>query len=115
MDPLTPCEKAEVVRLILEGKFMEALEIVCKAYGKPPPRVKIKRVKGMGSALAVYRARDETIYLGDGSYTRNPFILLHELYHHLRMFAGEHRGTEKYADRFALSFIRAYKRGCHEG
>jgi hypothetical protein len=36
--------------------------------------------------------------------------MLHEFYHHLRYYAGHHRGTEKKADKFALDFIAAYKR-----
>ena len=104
------CLKAEVVRLILQGSAEEAIRVVCEAYGKPPPKLKVGRVKGMGSALAVYRVRDETIYLSDGSYIRNPFIILHELYHHLRIFSGRHRGTEKHANRFAMSFMEAYRR-----
>ncbi len=104
------CFKPHVVRLILEGYAEEAVRLVCEFYGKYPPRIKVRRVKGMGSALAVYRPRDETIYLSDGSYLRSPFIILHELYHHLRMFSGRHRGTEKHANRFAKSFIEAFKR-----
>ncbi len=104
------CLKAKVVRLILEGSTEEAVKLVCGFYGKYPPRIKVGRVKGMGSALAVYRARDETIYLSNGSYLRNPFIILHELYHHLRMFSGRHRGTEKHANSFAKSFIEAFRR-----
>ncbi len=105
---LTDGEKALVVSLILMGRVEEALEIVCSAHGRTPPKVRVGRVKGHDKALAVYDARRETIFVSRGEFLRNPFIILHETYHHLRMLAGRHRGTEKHADRFALSFIEAY-------
>jgi hypothetical protein len=42
-------------------------------------------------------------------YLDNPFVILHEFYHHLRTHGMEHRGTEKYANRFAEEFIEAFK------
>jgi hypothetical protein len=41
----------------------------------------------------------------------NPFVVLHEFYHHLRCKGVDrmHRGTEGNADRFALDFIKAYQ------
>jgi hypothetical protein len=41
----------------------------------------------------------------------NPFVVLHEFYHHLRCKGVDrmHRGTEGNADRFALKFIREYQ------
>ena len=110
MPDLSDEERARVVELILSGRAEEALRIVCEAHGRSPPRIRVGRVKGHSRSLAVYDPRSETIYLSDGSLIRNPFVLLHELYHHLRMFAGRHRGTEKHADRFALSFLRSYRR-----
>ncbi len=101
-------QKAKVVALILNGRIDEALKMVCDAYGKSPPKVKIGRIKGHDKALAVYDAKRETIFVSDGTLIRDPFIMLHELYHHLRMFAGKHRGTEKHANRFAKSFLRSY-------
>ncbi|HEV2226795.1 MAG TPA: hypothetical protein VGR56_08340, partial [Nitrososphaerales archaeon] len=43
-------------------------------------------------------------------YLYDPFVMIHEFYHHLRSASGRHRGTEKDADRFALDFIEAYRR-----
>ncbi len=108
MEALNDLQKAKVVALILNGRLDEALKVVCDAYGKVPPKVKIGRVKGHDKALAVYDAKRETIFVSNGALLRDPFIMLHELYHHLRMFAGRHRGTEKHADRFASSFLRSY-------
>jgi len=103
-------EKAEVVRLILAGMVDEALRVVCSAYGRSPPKVRVGHVKGRSRALAVYVASRQTIFVSSGELLRDPFVMLHELYHHLRMVAGRHRGTEGHADAFARSFIEAYMR-----
>jgi len=107
MPDLSEEEKARVVELILDGRAEVALRVVCEAHGRSPPKIRVGRVKGHSRSLAVYEPRSETIYLSDGSLLRNPFVILHELYHHLRMFAGRHRGTEKHANRFAISFLSA--------
>jgi len=41
----------------------------------------------------------------------NPFVILHEFYHHLRSKSvdGTHKGTERGADKFALDFITEYQ------
>ncbi len=108
MKTLDDLQKAKIVALILNGKLDEALKFVCDAYSKVPPKVRIGRVKGHDKALAVYDAKKETIFVSDGALLRDPFIMLHELYHHLRIFAGKHRGTEKHANRFAASFLKSH-------
>ncbi|MCD6324272.1 MAG: hypothetical protein J7L55_04100 [Desulfurococcales archaeon] len=40
--------------------------------------------------------------------TGTPFIIMHEFYHHLRYFGGEHRGTERGANAYAGRAIKAY-------
>jgi hypothetical protein len=41
---------------------------------------------------------------------RNPFVILHEFYHHLRTDLDlKHRGTEKHADAFAREFIQVFE------
>src|SRR5215204_1964634 len=40
----------------------------------------------------------------------NPFVVLHEFYHHIRTKGGIHRGSEKNANMYAKSFIDAYNR-----
>jgi hypothetical protein len=64
------------------------------------------RTKGV---LAVYVARRREILAARREYLYDPFTILHEFYHHLRYFDNDHRGTERYADRFATDFIRAYQ------
>ncbi len=66
-------------------------------------------VKGRSKGvLAVYSANRKEILAAKREYLYDPFTILHEFYHHLRQFAGEHRGTEKYADTFAVDFIQSY-------
>ncbi len=100
-----------VVKLILNGRTEEAVDLLSEYFGVDPPKLAVKRPKGVGKALAVYVARKETIYFTRGEYYSNPLIVLHEFYHHLRMFEGKHRGTERNADAFALCIVeraRAY-------
>ncbi len=102
--------KAYIVQLILDGKLDEALELLSKEYGVEKPKIKIGKVKGKSRALAVYVAKKKTIIVQDGSLYTNPFVILHEFYHHIRYRGGKHRGTEKNADKYAQDFIEAYKR-----
>jgi hypothetical protein len=59
---------------------------------------------------AVYSVRRREIFAAKREYFYNPFVMVHEFYHHLRSISGKHRGTERQADEFALSFIGAYNR-----
>jgi hypothetical protein len=59
---------------------------------------------------AVYSQRRKEILAARREYLYNPFVMIHEFYHHLRSVSGKHRGTEKQADKFALEFIAAYQR-----
>ncbi len=58
---------------------------------------------------AVYVSRRKEILAARREFLYDPFTILHEFYHHLRYFGPDHRGTEKYADRFAIDFINAYR------
>ncbi|HFC49123.1 MAG TPA: hypothetical protein ENJ59_00135 [Thermofilum sp.] len=98
----------KVVSLILDCKTEEALGLLSCYYAVEPPSLEVGRPKGIGKALAVYVAPKKTIYLTRGEYMNNPFIILHEYYHHLRTFIGKHRGTERYAEKFALCIISKY-------
>ncbi len=102
--------KAWIVKLILDGRAEKALEELSMVYGIKPPRIRVGRVKGKKRALAVYIPREKTIYVQYGDLYNDPHVILHEFYHHLRFKDGRHRGTEKYADRYALEFIMAYKK-----
>jgi len=102
--------KSTIVRKILDGKTEEAILLLSEQYGVTPPKIKVGRVKGYSKALGCYKARTQTIHISSGDYFTEPFIVLHEFYHHLRTTAGVHRGVEKGADRFANDFIRSYFR-----
>lgn len=107
-DVLSDEEKAEIVKLIIYGRTDEALIKLSDVHGVSPPRIKIGRVKGKSGAPAVYVAEEKTIYLQDGGAYTNPVVILHEFYHHIRMGGGKHRGTESYANKYAINFIKAY-------
>ena len=103
--------KALVVGLILNGKAEEALEFLGEHYGVEVPKLKVGLPKGRKKkAFGCYVARNRTICVLNSDVLREPFVVLHEFYHHLRKALDKkHRGTERYADEFAKEFIEAYK------
>lgn len=103
--------KPLVVWLILNGKAEEALEVLAKNYRVTTPKLKVGLPKGRkAKAYGCYTPKDGTIAVLNSDVIGNPFVILHEFYHHLRMSVDkQHKGTEKNADRFALEFIAAYK------
>jgi hypothetical protein len=99
------------VATILDSKPERALELLCEYYHVDLPKLGVGVVKGRSKGvLAVYSANRKEILAARQEYLYDPFTMLHEFYHHLRYFAGHHRGTEKNADRFALDYIAAYRR-----
>ena len=103
--------KPLIVWLILNGKAEEALALLAKNYRVTTPKLKVGLPKGRrATAFGCYTPKNETISLLNSDVIGNPFVILHEFYHHLRTSVDkQHRGTEKNADRFALEFINAYK------
>lgn len=103
--------KAYVVWLVLSGKAEVALQMLAKKYKVSVPKMKVglpKRHKT--KARGCYVTEDGIIYLQNSDALMNPFIILHEFYHHLRTSIDKkHKGTEKYADRFAREFLEAYQ------
>ena len=61
------------------------------------------------TAYAVYVQKEKKIYAMDSAIYYNPFVIIHEFYHHLRSRDGSHRGTERHANAFAQGFIESYK------
>ena len=101
-----------VVWLILNGKTEEALTMLAKNYKVNVPILKVglpKRHKK--KAFGCYTAKNETIAVLNSETLANPFVIIHEFYHHLRSKAVDkmHRGTEKNADKFAFEFLREYQ------
>jgi len=103
--------KPLVVWLILNGKAEEALALLAKNYRVNTPKLKIGLPKGRKTNISgCYTPKDETISLLSSDFMGNPFVILHEFYHHLRTSVDKkHKGTEKNADKFAKEFIEAYK------
>ncbi|HYB75542.1 MAG TPA: hypothetical protein VEC08_01150 [Nitrososphaerales archaeon] len=103
--------KAAVVALILDSKTEEALDILSRWYRISRPRLTIGVVEGRTKGVAaVYSTRRREILAANREYFYNPFVMVHEFYHHLRSRSGRHRGTEKDADKFAMEFIAAHRR-----
>jgi hypothetical protein len=97
------------VSTILDSNPDLALDLLCEYYRVERPRLRIGVVKGRTKGVqAVYSARRKEILAARREFLYDPFTILHEFYHHLRYFGDDHRGTEKYADKFAIDFIIAY-------
>jgi hypothetical protein len=107
-----PNLKPTIVHLILNMQTEEAIEMLAKNYGLATPKLKIGLPKGHKKNIyGTYTAKDQTISLLNSDLIGNPFVVLHEFYHHLRTKAvdKQHRGNEKMADKFALDFIKEYQ------
>ena len=103
--------KASVVAMILDSKTEDALDLLSKWYRIERPRLGVGVVAGRNKGVAaVYSLRRKEILAANRDYFYNPFVIIHEFYHHLRSRSGRHRGTEKEADRFAMDFIAVYQR-----
>jgi hypothetical protein len=104
--------KSTVVRLILDKQTEKALELLAGNFQVSIPTLKIGLPKGHHkTAYGCYTNQNETISLLDSDILGNPFVILHEFYHHLRSKGvdRQHKGTEKNADKFAIDFIREYE------
>ena len=96
-----------IVQLIAVAKRPEeALDLLSEYYGVERPRLRMGLPSGEKRALGCYVHRDKTIYISSQEYLYDPYVLIHEFYHHLRHVGGKHRGTEKHARDFALAFLR---------
>ena len=103
--------QGRIVRLIaLDRKPEEALDALCAYYRVERPVLRIGLPKGEKRALGCYVHRERTIYMSSEEYMFDPYVLIHEFYHHLRHVGGKHRGTERHARDFALSFLKSAQR-----
>jgi Zn-dependent peptidase ImmA (M78 family) len=104
--------KPAIVYLILNKQTEQALELLAKKYGVDVPKLKVGLPKGhTRNAYGTYNAKNQTICVLNSDIFSNPFVILHEFYHHLRSKSvdRQHKGTEKNADKFAVEFIREYQ------
>ena len=103
--------QGRIVHLIaIERKPEEALDVLCAHYRVERPALRVGLPKGEKRALGCYVHRERTIYMSSEEYMFDPYVLIHEFYHHLRHVGGKHRGTERHARDFALSFLRNAQR-----
>jgi hypothetical protein len=109
--PLELKFKPLIVWLILNKRTEEALTLLAKNYKVNTPKLKIGLPKGHKKNLfGCYTPKDGTISVLNSDTIGNPFVILHEFYHHMRTAIDKkQKGTEKNADRFANEFIQEYK------
>ena len=102
--------QALIVKLILNKRPEKSLQILSNFYNIQAPEVVVGTIKGKRKTVhAVYVHNQRRIYATNSDIFYNPFVILHEFYHHLRYRGMEHRGSEKSADKFALHFISSYR------
>ena len=103
--------KAKIVHMILNRNTEDALQKLSKFYNVTPPEIVVGTIKGKRKTVyAVYVQKERRIYVINSDIFYNPFIVLHEFYHHIRTRAGVHRGSERHANMYAKSFIDSYKK-----
>lgn len=103
--------RARIVGYILDGRPEHAVELLSEYYGVSEPSLRVGTVKRHRKVLACYVDKEKRIYLSKSQLLTDPFVILHEFYHHLRASSiAKNRQVEKRADLFALNFIREFKR-----
>jgi len=102
--------KAKIVQLILVRQVEEALSMLSRHYSVETPRLMVGMPKGHHGKVGCYVPKTKTIHVANQEKIVDPFVALHEFYHHLRTVGGKHKGTEKKADKFAQEFIEAYRK-----
>lgn len=108
--------KATVVALILDSRPEDAIAMLSKWYKVTEPRLGVGVFEGRTKGVAaVYSQNTKKILAAKREYLYDPFVMIHEFYHHLRSVSGRHRGTEKQADAFALGFIEVFRRSAPGG
>jgi len=102
--------RVSTVQLILNGKVEEALELLSDRYSVGLPRIRVGLPnRHRKNTLGCYTAKNQTISVLNSDTLKDPAVVLHEFYHHLRTSVDKkHRGTEKYAYEFAKEFVQAY-------
>ena len=99
-----------IVRMILDGRPEEALCSLSSHYEVEEPDLRVGTVKRHRKVLAVYVHKEKRIYVSKSDLLRNPFVILHEFYHHLRASQTPRNAqVEKRAESFALAYIREFQ------
>jgi hypothetical protein len=102
--------KATIVWLVLSGRTEEALGLLAKHYRVTVPFLKVGLPKKhRKDTLGCYEGKSQVISVLNSDRLKDPFVILHEFYHHLRTSVDlKHRGTERNANAFAKEYIQAY-------
>ena len=102
---------AKIVYKILNRDTEQALSDLSDLYNIRAPEIVVGTIKGKRKTVyAVYVQNENRIYALNSDIFYNPFVVLHEFYHHLRSRGGVHRGSEKNANMYAKRFIEAYSK-----
>jgi len=101
--------RAKIVQLILMKETDEALKALSQHYNVDVPHLKVGMPKKHSKTVGCYVSKTKTIHVMSREKLEDPFVILHEFYHHLRTQDRRHRGTEKYADRFVEEFLEAFQ------
>jgi hypothetical protein len=103
--------RAKVVGEILDGRPERAVKLLSEYYGVSEPSLRVGTVKRHRKVLGCYVEKEKRIYISKSELLTNPFIILHEFYHHLRASSiAKSRQVEKGANLFALNFVRDFER-----
>jgi hypothetical protein len=103
--------RSKVVRWIIEGRPEDALRLLSEFYDVSQPELRVGTVKRHRGVVALYVEKEHRIYLSKSDYVSNPFVILHEFYHHLRATqATKKKQADKRADLFANNFLSDYRR-----
>ena len=77
--------QVRVVHMILAKETEGALQLLSRYYHVESPEIVVGTVKGKRrTAYAVYVPKERKIYAMNSDVFYNPFIILHEFYHHIR-------------------------------
>jgi hypothetical protein len=88
--------KTRIVFMILNKRTEEALQLLSLFYNTTPPRIAVGTIKGKRKTVyALYVQKEGKIFATNSEILYNPFIMLHEFYHHIRTKADVHRGKMK--------------------
>ena len=110
MKKLQHFSKASIVELILSGEVNIALNLLSKKHNVEKPKLKVGLPKGCKTKrLGCYNTKQATITVYNRDGLTNPYLILHEFYHHIRTNINKkHLGTEKYANKFAQEYLLEY-------
>jgi hypothetical protein len=97
--------KTKIVQLILSNDAEMALRSLAEHYDVDVPSLRVGLIRGHVKVAGCYVVKNKTIYVASSDGLVDPFLILHEFYHHLRSASGSHRGAERYANTFARSYI----------